>query len=121
MLVAVLAEILRYCEFARKLPLLWPSLATFAFYLDDHFVEHDRRLIIVEKDIGVLQKDVLQHKLSMDQVVAVLNLIRDEVVATKGFLKAVCVGAVIICTLIGTAYLVNWIQIPSSKQENLSH
>lgn len=82
--------------------------------------EHDRRIIILEKDMEVLQRDVKDHKVAMDQVVAVLNLIKDEITATKGFLKAMCIGAVMICTLVGAVYTVGWIQVPTKAPEIVS-
>lgn len=84
---------------------------------------HDRRIGVIEQEIVVLQKDMVEHKTAMNLMVSVLNEIKLEIIGAKSAVKTGVGALSVIMMLLGGLYTIHWLNIPSTttSQVESSH
>ena len=90
--------------------------------LQELYIIHDRRIGVVEQEIIVLQKDVIDNRAATNCMVAVLNEIKLEIVGAKASIKLALASGSIIVFLLSGLYGIHWLNIPQNQSpQNESH
>ena len=73
---------------------------------------HAIRLSMLEQQVGILERDVKDHKDMTTRMCNTLDEIRIEISGAKGFLKALTLAGAGVVLILSTLWAIKWLNIP---------
>lgn len=79
---------------------------------------HAIRLSMLEQQVGVLERDVQDHKALTKRMCDTLDQIRIELSSAKGFLKALTLSGAALILILSTLWAISWLKVPNSFSQS---